>query len=307
MTLLKEIIYSGGYKGGWEEEREGTCEYTHRSQPEEENATRALTHPDGTPRHGRTRSCPSPAEKTKKKLSPYSSADSEKTSLSPGKRLKDDSVQHLRQVVIWHFVHLLLSHFRCSNLRQKSHLTLGPFCIGGAWSQVGLISSASFVEASEPLVPVRGGLLLALLVFGVGSSVELLGLSRISVLATGGVWISVLRFSGCDEGLDSSLSPLVRMPTGSSKVSRSSLARVSVGSPEACSPSVRVSSVSTEASCSSLVRMSTDSSEVPRTSLVGVSVSSPEAYSPSVRVPTGSEAVCWFIGGITHFLGEGVC
>ena len=56
----------------------------------EKNATRALAHPDGTPRHGRTRSCPSPAEKTKKKLSPYSSADSEKTNLSPGKRLKDD-------------------------------------------------------------------------------------------------------------------------------------------------------------------------------------------------------------------------
>ena len=64
------------------------------------------------------------------------------------------------------------------------------------------MSSASFVEASEPLVPVRGGLLLALLVFGVGSSVELLGLSRISVLAIGGVWISVLCSSGCDEGLD---------------------------------------------------------------------------------------------------------
>ena len=34
MTLLKEIIYSGGYKGGGvgEEEGEGTCEYTHRSQ-----------------------------------------------------------------------------------------------------------------------------------------------------------------------------------------------------------------------------------------------------------------------------------
>ena len=55
-----------------------------------ETASRALDHPDSTPRHRRTRSCPSSNEKTKKKISPYSSADSEKTNLSPGKRLKDD-------------------------------------------------------------------------------------------------------------------------------------------------------------------------------------------------------------------------